>query len=83
MNEWTLVNKTTEWHSFHIHVNDFQVVSVKAPPVPNVSSGAQGIEDVSPDANDPADTVLLPPHGTVKMLTRPTDFTGNSSTTAT
>lgn len=76
VNEWTLVNKTTEWHTFHIHVNDFQVVSVKARRVPNVSSGPEGVSDVPPGGNDPADTVLMPPGSTVTMLTRPTDFTG-------
>src|SRR5262249_52664567 len=76
VNEWTLVNKTTEWHTFHIHQNDFQVVSVKARHVRNVSSGAAGVEDVAPNAVDYMDTVLMPPKSTVKMLTRPTDFTG-------
>ena len=76
VNEWTLVNKTTEWHTFHIHVNDFQVVSVQAKRVRNVSSGPEGVEDVAPDAVDPADTVLMPPGSTIKLLTRPTDFTG-------
>jgi suppressor of ftsI len=76
LNEWTLVNKTTEWHTFHIHVNDFQVVSVKAPPMANVSSGPAGVTDVAPGAVDPMDTVLMPPHSTIKLLTRPTDFTG-------
>lgn len=36
--EWTIVNKTTESHPFHIHVNSFQVYAVngvKQPP-PNV-----------------------------------------------
>ena len=76
VNEWTLVNKTEEWHTFHIHVNDFQVVSVNAPHVSNVSSGPPGIEDVAPSQVDPADTVAMPPHSTITLLTRPTDFTG-------
>lgn len=76
LNQWTLVNKTKEWHTFHIHINEFQVVSVKAPDVPNVSSGPDGVMDVAPDAIDPSDTVLMPPKSTVKILTRPTDFTG-------
>jgi suppressor of ftsI len=76
INEWTLVNKTKEWHTFHIHINEFQVVSVKAPPVANVSSGPSGVLDVPPGAIDPSDTVLMPPKSTVKLLTRPTDFTG-------
>jgi len=76
INKWTLVNKTTEWHTFHIHINDFQVVSVKAPPLANVSSGPSGVLDVPPGDIDPSDTVLMPPHSTIKLLTRPTDFTG-------
>jgi len=76
VNEWTLVNKTSEWHSFHIHINDFQVISVKANRVPRVSSGPEGVEDVPPGGNNPADTVLMPPRSTVTMLTRPTAYTG-------
>jgi len=76
VNEWTLVNKTDEWHTFHIHINDFQVVSVKAPTKPDVSSGPGGVEDIAPAAVDPADVVAMPPGSTIKMLTRPTDFTG-------
>jgi suppressor of ftsI len=76
VNEWALVNKTTEWHTFHIHVNDFQVVYVDAKPVRNVSSGPEGVEDVALGENNPSDTVLMPPHSTVKILTRPTDFAG-------
>ena len=30
--QWTLVNETSEWHTFHIHINDFQVVSVAGKP---------------------------------------------------
>jgi suppressor of ftsI len=75
VNEWTLVNRTTEWHTFHIHVNDFQVTSVKLHRrVPGVSPG--GVRDVAPGEVDPEDTVKMPPESTVKMLTRPTDFTG-------
>jgi FtsP/CotA-like multicopper oxidase with cupredoxin domain len=76
VNEWTLVNKTKEWHTFHIHVNDFQVVSVQAKRKPGVSSGPEGIEDVAPAAVDPSDVVAMPPGSTIKFLTRPTDFTG-------
>ena len=76
VNEWTLVNKTKEWHTFHIHVNDFQVVSVQAKKKPGVSSGPEGVEDVAPAAVDPSDVVAMPPESTIKFLTRPTDFTG-------
>jgi suppressor of ftsI len=39
--EWTLRNATDEEHPFHIHVNDFQVVSVNGRPYP-----ARGLQDV-------------------------------------
>ena len=51
LNEWTLVNKTKEWHTFHIHINEFQVVSVDARYVPRVSSGPAGVMDVSPGSD--------------------------------
>ena len=31
--EWTLENASPEWHNFHIHVNDFQVVARNGEPV--------------------------------------------------
>ncbi len=39
--EWTLRNVTTEEHPFHIHVNDFQVVSINGKPFQ-----ARGLQDV-------------------------------------
>ena len=39
--EWTLRNETTEDHPFHIHVNDFQVMSVNGKPF-----HASGLQDV-------------------------------------
>jgi suppressor of ftsI len=58
---WTLVNETNEWHTFHIHTNDFQVVSVAGRPVPYV---------------DYEDNVALPPESKTVILMQPTDFTG-------
>jgi len=58
---WTLVNTTAEWHTFHIHTNDFQVVSVNGTPVPYI---------------DHQDNVALPPKSRVVILINPTDFTG-------
>jgi FtsP/CotA-like multicopper oxidase with cupredoxin domain len=52
------------------------VVSVKAKPLTGVSSGPKGIEDVASGGIDPADVVAMPPHSTIKILTRPSDFTG-------
>ncbi len=59
--EWTLVNNSNVGHPFHIHVNDFQVMSVNgvAPPVPLW-----------------LDTVDIPANGNVVIRQRFTDFTG-------
>jgi FtsP/CotA-like multicopper oxidase with cupredoxin domain len=59
--QWTLVNETSEWHTFHIHTNDFQVTSVAGKPVPYV------LEE---------DNVALPPKSQTVVLMHPTDFTG-------
>ncbi len=59
--QWTLQNTTTEWHTFHIHTNDFQVVSVAGKPVPYV------LEE---------DNVALPPQSSTVVLMHPIDFTG-------
>lgn len=58
--EWTVRNESPEWHPFHIHVNDYQVMSVKGRPV-------------SPHYED---TTLIPPHGEFVMRTHFKDFTG-------
>ena len=74
VNEWVLKNATDEWHTFHIHVNDFQVTGYKQPKVPDVS--IEKPQDVARSDIDPEDTVKMPPGSTVKMRTRPTDYTG-------
>jgi suppressor of ftsI len=61
LEEWKLVNRNTEWHTFHIHVNDFQVISV--------NGRARPFKDYE-------DNVALPPMSTVVIRMRPTDFTG-------
>ncbi len=61
LEEWEVRNATDEWHPFHIHVNDYQVVAVNGEPVP-----ARGHED----------TTLVPPMGSITMRTRFRDFTG-------
>jgi suppressor of ftsI len=58
---WTLVNSTEEWHTFHIHTNDFQVVSVNGAGIPYV---------------DDQDNVALAPKSHTVILLHPTDFTG-------
>jgi suppressor of ftsI len=59
--EWTLRNDTTEQHPFHIHVNDFKVLSVNGKPY---------------DAHGRQDTVILPPGEDVKVRIPFQDFTG-------
>jgi FtsP/CotA-like multicopper oxidase with cupredoxin domain len=74
VSQWTMVNHTTEWHTFHIHLNYFQIVKVTNGNVANVSTGS--VEDVPRGAIERKDTVLLPPGGSVVMRTKPTDYTG-------
>ena len=59
--EWTLTNTSDEQHPFHIHVNDFQVISIGGKPY---------------DAHGLQDTVRLEPKQDVVIRTRFTDFTG-------
>ena len=58
--EWTLRNTSPEWHPFHIHVNDFQVISRNGREQPRTYE----------------DTSRIPPHGEFIMRTRFTDFSG-------
>jgi FtsP/CotA-like multicopper oxidase with cupredoxin domain len=59
--EWSIKNATKEWHTFHIHINDFQVVEMDGKPVEGINI---------------QDNVSLPPGSTVKMRTRFSNFTG-------
>jgi FtsP/CotA-like multicopper oxidase with cupredoxin domain len=59
--EWVIYNDSDEWHPFHIHVNDFQVVAVNGEPVE-----VYGWED----------TRGLPPNGSITIRHRFLDFTG-------
>jgi suppressor of ftsI len=59
--EWVLRNASRELHPFHIHVNDFQVVSINGRPY-----SARGLQDIVP----------LPVGGTVRIRLRFRDFTG-------
>ena len=59
--QWKIVNTTTFWHTFHIHINDFQMTKING----------QRVHGLNYD-----DNVSIPPSGSVTMRTRPTDFTG-------
>jgi len=59
--QWTILNTSAELHPFHIHVNDFQVMSVNGRRV-----RAPGLQD----------TVPLPIHGRVVIRLRFATFTG-------
>jgi suppressor of ftsI len=59
--EWLLRNTSPDWHPFHIHVNDFQVVEFDGEPV---------------DAYSWEDTTPLPAFGEVVIRTRFLDFPG-------
>jgi FtsP/CotA-like multicopper oxidase with cupredoxin domain len=61
--QWTLINHSTEDHPFHIHVNDFQVMSVNGKPF-----HANGLQDV----------VVIPKNGGRVVIRNPfDDFTGH------
>jgi FtsP/CotA-like multicopper oxidase with cupredoxin domain len=59
--EWRLVNTSSDWHPFHIHVNDFQVTEIDGEPV---------------DAHSWEDTTAIPAFGEIVMRTRFLDFPG-------
>ena len=61
LEEWTLRNIDDDEHPFHIHINDFQVMSVNGQPY-----GARGLQD----------TVILPGHGEVVIRIPFEDFSG-------
>ncbi len=60
--EWVLKDITSEPHPFHIHVNDFQVMSIDGKPY-----DAKGLQDVVP---------LSPNGGKVVIRQRYEDYTG-------
>ena len=59
--QWTIQNTTAAWHTFHIHINDFQITKINGKPVDHVEFD---------------DNVSIPPNQSVTMRQRPTDFTG-------
>jgi len=59
--EWRLRNTSEDWHPFHIHVNDFQVIEVNGEPV-----AAHSWEDTTP----------IPAFGEIVIRTRFLDFPG-------
>ena len=61
MEEWTIRNDTEELHPFHIHINDFQVMSINGEPY---------------EAHSLQDTIPLPIHGEVVIRIPFRDYTG-------
>lgn len=61
LEEWRLVNTSPDTHPFHIHVNDFQVISINGEPV---------------DPYSWEDTFPLPAFGEAVIRSRFLDFTG-------
>jgi len=59
--EWIIRNSSSNWHPFHIHINDYQVVSINGQPVP---------------LRYHEDTTGIPPFGEFTMRTRFRDFPG-------
>ncbi len=61
LEEWTIINNNNQQHPFHIHTNDFQVISINGEPF---------------EASSHVDTVNLPAEGTVVIRIPFLDFTG-------
>ncbi len=62
LEEWVIQNNSVDWHPFHIHVNDFQVVAINHEPI---------------TAHSYEDTYMVPPHGgSITMRSRFLDFKG-------
>jgi len=59
--EWTIRNVSGEQHPFHLHIDDFQVISINGKPY---------------EARSLQDTQVLPVHGEVVIRPRFTQFTG-------
>ena len=60
--EWTIENTSGRfWHTFHIHINDFQITKRNGKPVNHVEFG---------------DNISIPPMQSVTLRYRPTQFTG-------
>lgn len=58
---WTIRNTSSHWHPFHIHINDFQIISWNGEP-----HDAPGLND----------TFALPPDSEVEILIPFDEFTG-------
>ncbi|WP_345655575.1 multicopper oxidase family protein [Streptomyces siamensis] len=61
--EWTVKNDSDEVHSFHVHTNDFQVMSIDGKPQTNY-----GLQD----------TVDVPPRGNMVVRIRFLDYAGRT-----
>jgi FtsP/CotA-like multicopper oxidase with cupredoxin domain len=62
--EWTVHNNTKEDHSFHIHTNDFQLISVNG--------------EAQDPSHSRFDTVNMPAKSTIVVRIRFADFTGRT-----
>jgi suppressor of ftsI len=78
LEEWRLVNTSSEWHTFHIHQNPFQVVSVdgrRLKAVKYEDNVAMPPCHIEPHPPDPANPRCVSP-SVVVIRMRPIDFTG-------
>lgn len=59
--KWVLINKSPEWHPFHIHQNDFRVISINGTPIRH-PRGDQDTVGIPPIENRvPGRVVILMP----------------------
>jgi suppressor of ftsI len=67
VSEWTIRNQTPFWHTFHIHINDFQVTK-RGP----IGGRMRPVHSIRKD-----DNLSVPPHTQIRMRYLPVKYTGN------
>ena len=83
--DWLIVNNSTEQHPFHLHTNHFQIVSrgygflssVEAAWNATVSEG-RSVEQATFRIGDWRDTISVPAPGWVRIRWRADGYTGKS-----
>ena len=66
VSEWTIRNQTPFWHTFHIHINDFQVTK-RGP----IGGKMKPVHSIRKD-----DNLSVPPHTQIRMRYLPVKYTG-------
>ncbi|MBY0279819.1 multicopper oxidase domain-containing protein [Candidatus Binatia bacterium] len=77
--QWTLANRNNDEHPIHIHVNDFQVMSIDDPvrgQVTGVQKWGEDNANLPAPITDPDDHEIIETEGSLVLRQRFLDFTG-------